>query len=49
MKRITLAAIVLVSLSPLGACGSSTGDRALSGVGIGAGAGALESVRQLPD
>ena len=41
MKRITLAAVLLFSLSALGACGSSTGDRAISGAGIGAGVGAL--------
>ncbi|HSS63263.1 MAG TPA: YMGG-like glycine zipper-containing protein [Gammaproteobacteria bacterium] len=38
MKRITLTALTL-SLLILGACGSSTSDRALSGGGIGAGAG----------
>jgi hypothetical protein len=41
MTRITLTAVVLVSLLALGACGSSTGDRAISGGGIGAGVGAL--------
>jgi len=41
MKWITLAAVVLFSLCALGACGSSTGDRAISGGGIGAGVGAL--------
>jgi osmotically inducible lipoprotein OsmB len=38
MKRITLMAVLLLSL---GACGSSTGDRALSGGAIGAGVGGL--------
>ena len=41
MRRITLAAIVLVSLTALGGCGYSRGDRAVSGAGIGAGVGAL--------
>jgi hypothetical protein len=41
MTRITLTAVFLVSLLALGACGSSTGDRAISGGGIGAGVGAL--------
>ena len=41
MRRITLAAIVLLSLSVLGGCGYSRGDRALSGGGIGAGVGAV--------
>src|SRR3990172_7042933 len=41
MKRITLAAVLLFSLSALGACGSSTRQRAISGAGIGAGVGAL--------
>ena len=40
MKRIALAALTL-SLLVLGACGSSTTDRALSGGGIGAAAGAV--------
>lgn len=39
MKRITLASLLSVSLIALGACGSSTTDRALSGGGIGAGVG----------
>jgi osmotically inducible lipoprotein OsmB len=38
MERIALAAALLLAL---GACGSSTGDRAISGGGIGAGVGAL--------
>ena len=40
-KGITLAAVVLFSVGALGACGSTTGERAISGGGIGAGAGAL--------
>jgi len=40
MKRIALATLS-VSLLVLGACGSSTTDRALSGGGIGAAAGAV--------
>lgn len=34
---------LLVMLGALAACGESTGDRALSGAGIGAGVGALGS------
>jgi osmotically inducible lipoprotein OsmB len=41
MTRITLTAIFLISLCTLGACGNTTGDRAMSGGGIGAGVGAL--------
>jgi len=41
MKRITLATLFLFLLSALGGCGSTTGDRAISGGGIGAGVGAL--------
>jgi osmotically inducible lipoprotein OsmB len=41
MKRIALAAGLSLSLLTLGACGSSTSDRAISGGGIGAGAGAI--------
>ncbi len=41
MKRVTLAACLTFTLLALGACGSSTTDRALSGGGIGAGVGAL--------
>ncbi len=41
MKRVTLAAGLALTLLALGACGSSTTDRALSGGGIGAGVGAL--------
>jgi osmotically inducible lipoprotein OsmB len=41
MKRITLAAVLLLSLVPLGACGHTTGERAASGGMIGAGVGAV--------
>jgi len=41
MKRIATTAVLLFSLGALGACGSSTGERAISGGGIGAGVGAL--------
>lgn len=41
MNRIALVAALLISLSALGACGNSTGDRAVSGAEIGAGGGAL--------
>jgi hypothetical protein len=41
MKRTVLAASLSLSLLALGACGTSTTDRALSGGGIGAGAGAI--------
>jgi len=41
MKRIALAACLSVAALTLGACGHSTGDRALSGAGIGAGVGAI--------
>lgn len=41
MNRIALVAAVLFPLSILGACGNSTGDRAVSGAAIGAGGGAL--------
>ena len=41
MTRTALAAALLFSVCALGACGSSTGDRAISGGAIGAGAGAL--------
>jgi hypothetical protein len=39
MKRVTLATALLLPLLALGACGRTTGDRAMSGAGIGAGAG----------
>lgn len=41
MRSTTLASAALLSLLMLGGCGQSTGDRALSGAGIGAGVGAL--------
>ena len=41
MRRIALAATMSLSLLALGACGTSTSDRALSGGAIGAGAGAV--------
>jgi len=41
MKRIPMAAALIMSLFVLGACGNTTGDRALSGAGIGAGIGAV--------
>jgi osmotically inducible lipoprotein OsmB len=41
MKPIALAASLSLALLALGACGSSTSDRAISGGGIGAGAGAI--------
>lgn len=41
MKKIAIAAIFLISVGTLSACGSAPGERALSGGGIGAGAGAL--------
>ncbi len=40
MNKISTAAIMAVFAIGLAACGSSTGDRALSGGGIGAGVGA---------
>ena len=41
MMRIALATCLSMSVLALGACGNSTGDRALSGAGIGAGVGAV--------
>jgi len=41
MKRTVLAACLAISALSLAACGNTTGDRALSGGGIGAGVGAL--------
>jgi osmotically inducible lipoprotein OsmB len=41
MKRAALATALSLSLLALGACGSTTSDRAISGGGIGAGAGAI--------
>ena len=40
MQRITSIAALFLSLLALGACGSTTSDRTLSGGGIGAGVGA---------
>lgn len=40
MKRIPLA-VVLLSVGFLSACGTMSGDRALSGAAIGAGVGAV--------
>ncbi|MBC7953803.1 MAG: hypothetical protein H7Z12_18550 [Rhodospirillaceae bacterium] len=39
--NVFLTTALIVSALTLSACGSSTGDRALSGAGIGAGVGAL--------
>lgn len=41
MKRIIVTAVFLFSLGALGACGTSTSERAISGGGIGAGVGLL--------
>lgn len=41
MKRITFATAAALALVMLGACGTSTTDRALSGGAIGAGTGAV--------
>ncbi|MBF0166825.1 MAG: hypothetical protein HQL45_04265 [Alphaproteobacteria bacterium] len=41
MKRIILTLTFIAATVGLAACGSSTGDRAISGGGIGAGVGAL--------
>lgn len=41
MKRIVLAACLSMAALSLVACGNGTGERALSGGGIGAGVGAL--------
>ena len=41
MKLISLSILAAIALFALSACGSSTSDRALSGAGIGAGAGAV--------
>ena len=41
MKRITLPVVLALAAVSLGACGYSQGDRALSGAGIGAVAGAV--------
>ncbi|WP_439580302.1 YMGG-like glycine zipper-containing protein [Elioraea sp.] len=41
MKRAAFTTIGLASMLALAACGNTTGDRAISGGGIGAGVGAL--------
>lgn len=41
MKRLVLAFAIVIPALGLAACGNTTGDRALSGAGIGAGVGAL--------
>ena len=41
MTRILIATCLSIAVLALGACGNSTGDRAISGGGIGAGVGAL--------
>jgi osmotically inducible lipoprotein OsmB len=43
MTTLRNSLISIVTLTFLAACGQSTGDRALSGAGIGAGVGALGS------
>jgi len=41
MKKLQNMMIAIAALTLLAACGNSTGDRALSGAGIGAGVGAV--------
>ncbi len=41
MKKVAIVAFCLATTVGLAACGNSTGERALSGGGIGAGTGAL--------
>ncbi len=41
MRKIQNAVVAVMVLTSLAACGSSRGDRALSGAAIGAGAGAV--------
>jgi osmotically inducible lipoprotein OsmB len=41
MRQTTLAAFLALSVFALSGCGDTTGDRAISGGGIGAGVGAL--------
>lgn len=43
MRTIQSAAVAVVLLAALAACGNTKGDRALSGAGIGAGVGAAGS------
>lgn len=44
MTRIRTLALTTVAVLTLAACGSSTGDRALSGAGIGAASGAALNI-----
>jgi osmotically inducible lipoprotein OsmB len=41
MKNIAIKFVMVVGLLALGACGQTTGDRGLSGAGIGAAVGAV--------
>ena len=41
MKKLQNIMVAILVISSISACGHSTGDRALSGAGIGAGAGAV--------
>lgn len=41
MTRISMVALISLSLAGAAACGETTSDRALSGAGIGAGVGAV--------
>ena len=43
MKKLNTPLAIISALALLSACGQSTGDRAISGAGIGAGVGALGS------
>ncbi len=43
MQKIQNAMVAVIVLTSLAACGSSKGERALSGAGIGAGVGAVGS------
>ena len=43
MTTLRKTVIALIAALPLAACGSDPGERALSGAGIGAGAGAVGS------
>ena len=49
MKRFSLAIPLLAVALALGACGRTTGDRALSGAGIGAGVGLVSGALTRPD
>ncbi len=44
MRKIQNAMLAVIVLTSLAACGSTKGDRALSGAAIGAGAGTVGSV-----